>query len=165
MVRGRRTLPRLDPLRCRYIIQQSVFRVVDELALLPLFDILDGQPELLSDLTVRITTEIGNARVDIQHCGNGAERVLARLFLIVHKRLWYSLFVFGAASDLDRSVIHDAIDPERAGLQRLPVQEPHESPRSNRRILRRRLRDISRLKCCAITQRMSRWFGHSQISP
>ena len=83
--------------------EQAVLRVVDQLALLALLDGLDGQAQLLLDLVVRAAVEVGDAGVDVEHGGDRAQDVLARVLLVVDEGLrQLALVALGAAADLHR---------------------------------------------------------------
>src|ERR1700730_6655632 len=83
IVRCGRALPGLDALGGRYVFQQTVVTVVDELAFLAFLDVFDHQAELFADLIVRIAVEIGNAGLYVEHGRYGAERVFSGFLFVL----------------------------------------------------------------------------------
>jgi hypothetical protein len=83
VVRGGRPGEGADPLSVVHVVQQPELPVVDQLPLLALADLLDGQPQLLGGLVHRIVVEVGDPGVDAQHGLGQGQLVLARSEFVV----------------------------------------------------------------------------------
>jgi hypothetical protein len=165
IVRCRSAFAGLDALAGRDIFQKAVVWIIDEFAFLIFLYVCDGEPQLLAHLIAGIAVEIGNASVDVQDGGNSAEGVFARLFFVVDIRFRKWFFIFLAADDANRFVVHDAVDAQRPGFERFPVQKADEPPRLDRSVRGRSLADSRKLKRCAFTERvMRRSVGHGTVS-
>ena len=116
-------------------MQQSVLRVVEELTLLALLDLLNGQAQLLADLIVRRAEEVRDACLHFEHSGHGVQGVLARIWLIVNEGLRQLLFTMRAALNVGPAGLsagfNHAVHPVDAGLNRIPRQEVDEPTRSD----------------------------------
>src|ERR1700691_4324207 len=165
IIGSRSALTCLNSLTCRNIFQQAVVAVIDQFAFLAFLHVFNHQAQLFANLVIWIAVKIGDARLHIEHGGNGAQGVLARFFFVLYVRLGQSLLVLLPADDFHRLAIHYAIDAQASGLQRLPVQQADQPSWSDRSILRRSFGYIGKLKCCAIAQRvMGHIFGHEWFS-
>ena len=133
IVGGRRTLARRD-LECRIdIIEQAIVGVVDQLALLALFDLFHGQPQLLPDLVVRMTKEIRDAGVNIHHGRDRTQRIFTRSLHIVDKGLGQCTFIARSAGDFDVRIVLDLVDSVGTRFDRNPAEQLHQPARSNGR--------------------------------
>ena len=125
-----------DPEVGGYLVEQTVVRVVDQLVVLALLDLLDGQAQLLADLVVREVVDVGDPRLNLQHGGHGIEHVLARVRRVVHEAFRQGGGVVGgAALDTvgdDFRAVSDPVDAVRAGFHRLPGQEIGQPPGRDR---------------------------------
>jgi len=142
VVRCGRTFARGNALAGRDIFQQAVFGIVDELAFLAFFYVFHGEAQLFANLIIGIAVEVGDASVDVEHDGNGAEGVLAGLFFVVEKAFRQRFFIFLTADDVQEFFFDYAVDAECAGFERFPVQQAHQPARGNRAILWRRFGDV-----------------------
>src|SRR5271166_807318 len=126
IVRGRSAFPRLQLLRGGNVIQKSVVSVGEELTLLLLFNVFDNDPQLLSNLIVRIAEKIGDAGVDVEDSVDAAQPILPRLLQIFGISRRQSCLVDLAAGGFDRLALIDAVQSEGSGLERLPIQKTNQ---------------------------------------
>lgn len=83
IIRGGNTTDGLKTLRGNGIIEETILLVVDQFTFLALLDRFNRQLQLLLDLIMGITVEIGNAGMNIDRCGDSAENVLTGLLFII----------------------------------------------------------------------------------
>ena len=95
------------------------------------------QTQLLPDLVERVAVEVGDLRRDVQDGRNRVQRVLARLLFVIGERRGQRVLLVRLADDFDGVVVRDAVDPQRARFERLPVQEAHQPARRDGAVLRR----------------------------
>ena len=165
IIRSGRAFPRLDLHRVIDVIEQTVLQVVDEFALLPLFDLFDDQAQLFFDLIVRAAVHVGDARLQIEHRGYRAQRVLARLLLVVHINFRQIDIVVWAAFNgaAARPRGDDLVHTIRSGFDRNPLQEVHQPARRDGLHHGDRLGDGRKLTRLLFVQRVTdfSFIGHA----
>ena len=85
--------------------------------------------------------------MNIENRIDAAEPVFPRLLLILNEGGSKRGFVRVVAGGLDGFALIDLVDPERAGLKRLPVKEANQSAGRDGSELRGRLGYVCELKC------------------
>src|SRR5713101_7999121 len=117
-----------------HVIEQTVFGVVNQLALLALLDLFDDEAKLLFDLVVGAAVHIGDAGLQVEDCGDSAQGVLAWLLLIIDVD-FRKIDIFTRAA-LDRASPgtrgDDLIHTISAGFDRDPLQEVDQPSRRDR---------------------------------
>jgi len=88
VVRRRRAGAGFDPPPGIDFLEQAELGVVQDFMFLALLDGFDGQPHLLAQLVDLVVVEVGDARMGVQHGGDGAEFVFAGVFFVVHEGRW-----------------------------------------------------------------------------
>ena len=73
--------------RRRDIGDQAISRIVDQLALMCLLDLLDQDAELLLDLVEGPAVEIRHAGLHVEHGGDRAQEILAGMLLVIDEGL------------------------------------------------------------------------------
>jgi hypothetical protein len=130
-----------------HIIQEPVVGIVEQFVLLLFLHTLDQQAQLLTNLIVGVAEQIGDAGMNIENGIDAAEPVFAGLFEILNKGGSERRLVRVVAGRFDRLGLIDLVDPEGAGLKRLPIQKPNQPARCNGSELRSSLGYICKLKC------------------
>ena len=129
VVRGGGAAAGLCALGRHYLVQQAVVRVVEKFALLTLLHLLDREAQLLAHLVVGAREQVRDAGLDLEHRGDGVERVLARVLLVVDERLWEVAVALWAALDVGDAAalgtVLDTVDAVHAGLNRHPLEQRH----------------------------------------
>src|SRR6201995_3313746 len=123
IVRGGRSAAYRDLEGRINIVQEAVIGVVDELGLLALFHLLDRQPELLSNLVVRMAKQVGDAGVNVHHGRDRTERIFARSFYIIDEGFRQCPLITGPAVDFNVLIVLDLVDPISTGFDRNPSQQ------------------------------------------
>jgi hypothetical protein len=135
-------------------------------SLLLLLDGLDGEPQLLADLTVRRTVEVRHPRVHLEHRVHGRQHVLTRLFFVADEGFRQTPFVPVGAFDGDSGWVQDAITAVDARFDRYPLKKMDEPPRGDTRHLRNGLGRVRQCPRSDVAECMVYyWVSHCPIVP
>ena len=150
IVRRRRAGARGELHRRRHVGEQAIFRIVDELVLMLLLDLLDENAELLLDLVEGPAVEIRHAGLDVEDRGDRAQEIFARGLIVIDEGLRQIVVTVLRRTQLhhvggDRrraACLLDAVQAEDTGFNRRPGQERNEPAGGNPVPLRPRLGGI-----------------------
>ena len=106
--------------------QEAVLAIIDEFAFLLLFHGLDAEANCSCDLVVGDAIEIGNPRMHFDHGIDRAQKIFARVWIVIDKGLREDSFIARRTIDGHGGGIFHAVAPVDTGLYGQPLQAMHQ---------------------------------------